>query len=72
MWHRTDHTTGITSIASQHEEGNTHACSTSDESGHKGWPLSCCLRLSLIVIRQRLFIGIGSLHWTPSNYVARD
>ncbi len=28
--------------------------------------------LSLIVIRQRLFIGIGSLHWTPSNYVARD
>ena len=39
-----------------HEEGNTRALSTSDESGRKGWPLGCCLRLPLIVIRQRLLV----------------
>ncbi len=36
---------------------------------HKGWPLSCCLRLLLIAIRQGLFNGIGSPLWTPINYL---
>ncbi len=63
-----EHTTCITSIAFQHEEGNTRARSTSDdELGHKGWLLSCCLRLPLIDTILRLFIGIGSLHWAPTN-----
>ncbi len=55
MWHSTDHTTCRTTIASQHENRNTRARSTSNKSGRKDWALGCRLRLPFIVIRQGLF-----------------